>query len=219
MTEIRRWFDSHSSPQVVEGFDPLASGYTTSGEKVRLTPSEYAHLLYAFQVRLFTMPATFLGTRCMYVCATTCRLNRYTFADAERTSRGTVYFGGQNEALPALMRTHRVPTPEWAAAEDRKVLKESESKRDIAKSLKPLQDLHFADFEGNLGVQRARTAVLASRLTPPKGWGAGHTHVSGFRSPPWKERPPQEAPRYKCPNLLRERDLFIQVGFRPCVEG
>ena len=169
------------------------------------------------QVRLFTMPATFL-TRCMCV-QPLCRLNRYTFADAERASRGTVYFGGQNEALPALMRTHRVPTPEWAAAEDRKVLKESESKRDIAKSLKPLQDLHFADFEGNLGVQRARTAVLASRLTPPKGWGAGHTHVSGFRSPPWKERPPQEAPRYKCPNLLRERDLFIQVGFRPCVEG
>lgn len=36
MAEIRRWFDSHSSPQAVGGFDPLASGYITSGGKVRL---------------------------------------------------------------------------------------------------------------------------------------------------------------------------------------
>eukprot|EP00903_Cladosiphon_okamuranus_P011780 g11073.t1 len=36
MTEIRRWFDSHSTPQAVEGFDLLASGYSTStsGNKV-----------------------------------------------------------------------------------------------------------------------------------------------------------------------------------------
>lgn len=32
MTEMRRWFDAHSSPQTPEGFDPLASGYTV--EKV-----------------------------------------------------------------------------------------------------------------------------------------------------------------------------------------
>ena len=115
------------------------------------------------------------------------------------------------------MRTHRLLIPEWASAEDKKMLRESEEKRDITKSLSALQDVHFADFEGNLGVQRERTAVLASRLKPPKGWGAGHTHVAGFRSPPWKERPPQEAPRYKCPKFLQERDLFIQVGCRMCV--
>ncbi|CAN0460119.1 unnamed protein product, partial [Laminaria digitata] len=28
MTELRRWFDSHSSPQAPESFDALASGYT-----------------------------------------------------------------------------------------------------------------------------------------------------------------------------------------------
>lgn len=35
MSEIRGWFDSHSSPQPVEGFDPLASGYAVSADKVR----------------------------------------------------------------------------------------------------------------------------------------------------------------------------------------
>eukprot|EP00752_Nemacystus_decipiens_P012145 g10765.t1 len=141
--------------------------------------------------------------------AKTWKIGFKALKDSERANRTS---DKQNEALPALMRTHRVPTPEWAAAEDKKMFKDSEAKRAIAKSLNSLQDLHFADFEGNLGVQRARTAVLASGLNPPKGWGAGHTHVSGFRSPPWKERPPQEDPRYKCPKLLQERDSFIQAG-------
>lgn len=30
MTEMRRWFDSHSSPQAPEGFNPLTSGYTVA---------------------------------------------------------------------------------------------------------------------------------------------------------------------------------------------
>lgn len=39
--------------------------------------------------------------------------------------------------------------------------------------------------------------------------------TQGFRTPPWKERPPQEAPRYKCPQELRDRDFFIQVRDNP----
>lgn len=38
MAEIRRWFDSHSSPQAVEGFHPLASGYISSAGKVCILP-------------------------------------------------------------------------------------------------------------------------------------------------------------------------------------
>ncbi|CAM9871960.1 unnamed protein product [Ectocarpus sp. 13 AM-2016] len=150
MAEIRRWFDSHSSPQAVDGFNPVASGYTISSDK--------------------------------------------------------------SEALPPLLRIQRVPTPKWAATEDRKVIEESRDKREQAMRLRELQDRHFSDFEGNLDVQRARTAVLASRLKPPKGWGPHHTHVAGFRTPPWKERPPQEAPRYKSPQVFRDRDIFLQAG-------
>ncbi|CBJ30564.1 hypothetical protein Esi_0200_0005 [Ectocarpus siliculosus] len=149
MAEIRRWFDSHSSPQAIDGFNPLASGYTMSSDK--------------------------------------------------------------NGALPPLLRIQRVPTPKWAAAEDRKIIEKSRDKREQAMRFSELQDRHFADFEGNLDVQRARTAVLASRLKPPKGWGPHHTHVAGFRTPPWKERPPQEAPRYKPPQVFRDRDIFLQV--------
>eukprot|EP00904_Undaria_pinnatifida_P002069 jgi/Undpi1/11863/HiC_scaffold_4.g01562.m1 len=146
MTEMRRWFDSHSSPQAPEGFNPLTSGYTVA----------------------------------------------------------------KNGKLPPLMRTQRVPTPAWAVAEDINKMAASHQKRDEAESLRELQDLHFSDFEGNLGIQRARAGVLVSRMKPPKGWGPQHTHVTGFRSPPWKERPPQEASRYKSPETLRDRDLFIQ---------
>ncbi|CAM9967614.1 unnamed protein product [Pylaiella littoralis] len=148
MAEIRRWFDSHSSPQPVDGLEALASGYMSS----------------------------------------------------------------KNEDLPPLLRIQRVPTPKWAVAEDQKALEELQRKHEVAMSLEKLHDKHFSNFEGNLDVQRARTAILASRLKPPKGWGGHHTHVSGFRTPPWKERPPQEAPRYKCPEELRERDIFIQAG-------
>ncbi|CAM9289719.1 unnamed protein product [Scytosiphon promiscuus] len=151
MSEIRGWFDSRSSPQPVEGFDPLASGYTISTDK-------------------------------------------------------------GDEALPPLMRTQRIPTPKWAVTEDAKVARESQRKKEETARLNELQDRQFLDFEGNLGVQRARTAVLASRLKPPKGWGSQHTHVTGFRTPPWKERPPQEAPRYQPPQVFRDRDLFIQAG-------
>lgn len=84
----------------------------------------------------------------------------------------------QNDDLPPLLRIQRVPTPTWAVAEDRKALEKLQIKNDVAMSLKKLQDKHFSNFEGNLDVQRARTAVLASRLKPPKGWGVHHTHVS-----------------------------------------
>lgn len=76
------------------------------------------------------------------------------------------------------MRIQRVPTPAWAVAEDRQFLAASQTKRDEAASLRELRDRHFADFEGNLSIQRARTGVLASRLKPPKGWGSQHTHVA-----------------------------------------
>lgn len=42
----------------------------------------------------------------------------------------------------------------------------------------------------------------------------------GFRSPPWKERPPQEAPRYQSPRLIQATDTFVQVrlsGLSSCV--
>lgn len=84
----------------------------------------------------------------------------------------------QNEDIPASLQIQRVPTPQWAAAEDRKIRQELQRKREVATSLKELKDEHFSDFEGNLQVQKARAAVLATRLKPPKGWGAQHTHVS-----------------------------------------
>lgn len=85
------------------------------------------------------------------------------------------------------MRTQRVPTPAWAVAEDINKMAASHQKRDEAESLRELQDLHFSDFEGNLGIQRARAGVLVSRMKPPKGWGPQHTHVtvSGFRVFVW----------------------------------
>lgn len=89
-----------------------------------------------------------------------------------------LYFLAQNEDLPAPLRIQRVPTPQWAAAEDRKIRQELQRKHEVATSLKDLKDEHFSDFEGNLRVQKARTAALATRLSPPKGWGAQHTHVS-----------------------------------------
>lgn len=84
----------------------------------------------------------------------------------------------QNEDLPPLLRIQRVPTPKWAVAEDQKALEELQRKHEVAMSLEKLHDKHFSNFEGNLDVQRARTAILASRLKPPNGWGGHHTHVS-----------------------------------------
>eukprot|EP00752_Nemacystus_decipiens_P012146 g10765.t2 len=142
--------------------------------------------------------------------AKTWKIGFKALKDSERANRTSdkQFAAGGGGFRPSSLRIYNIREQ----AEDKKMFKDSEAKRAIAKSLNSLQDLHFADFEGNLGVQRARTAVLASGLNPPKGWGAGHTHVSGFRSPPWKERPPQEDPRYKCPKLLQERDSFIQAG-------
>lgn len=84
----------------------------------------------------------------------------------------------QNDTLPPLRRTDRVAIPSWAVAEDKKALVASQRKRDDAMSLRDLHDRHFSDIEGNIRIEKARSAVLASRLKPPKGWGAQHTHVS-----------------------------------------
>lgn len=83
----------------------------------------------------------------------------------------------QDASLPPLMRTRRIPTPAWAVAADRKSRVTAESKRQIELKLNHLPDLHFTDFEGNVGVQRARSAILTSPLRSPKGWGQHHTHV------------------------------------------
>ncbi|CAM9762187.1 unnamed protein product, partial [Discosporangium mesarthrocarpum] len=36
--------------------------------------------------------------------------------------------------------------------------------------------------------------------------------IQGYRLPPWKERPPQEAPSYKSPDILMARDNYMQAS-------
>ena len=117
--------------------------------------------------------------RCFHArCRTQKRYFRIRCPGHKMRSSFIVCFLVQNEGLPAPLRIQRVPTPQWAAAQDRKARQELQRKHEVATSLKELKDEHFSDFEGNLRVQKARASVLATRLKPPKGWGAQHTHVS-----------------------------------------
>ncbi|CAM9566153.1 unnamed protein product [Choristocarpus tenellus] len=88
----------------------------------------------------------------------------------------------------------------------------AKSKQEYDIHWRTLASRPFMDFEGNLKIGQARDAMFALQFSTPKGWGCGHNHVAGLRLPPWKEHPPQEAPTYKSPELLKARDTYLQEG-------
>lgn len=120
----------------------------------------------------------------------------------------------QKDALPPLLRIQRVPTPAWAVAQDQSALAVSQKKLDKIAGLRELQDRHFFDFEGNLQIQRARTAVLASQLDAPKGWGPQHTHVAVSGCVVTANTPllPQRNATLKLAHLVRLLVLLRRAG-------
>lgn len=71
---------------------------------------------------------------------------------------------------------------------------------------------HWSDAAGLLEENRLHDAKLRASLPPPKPSVWGHEHVRGVTSPPWKERPPQEAPSYVPVENLWQRESYMKKG-------